>query len=508
MRNCVLLCVLSFFICVFQTKAQVQSPFEITSPPSPVGSGARAMGVGGAFIAVADDGTAASWNPGALIQLETPEAAVVGTYDARSIDEDSVDFYDINYLSMSYPFTILDTNMILSLNYQRLYDFYAGTELDDYVITDYDITAECLLDGATPMGFLYDRVYYVDENTYYGEGEISMDQTGEVGAIGAAFAVQIMPQFSVGIAYNFWRDSWLGLKAGGFRQEYAQEGDNYNRKSVGYLYDTNGDCICHGTPGDCAAGDTPVNPECLDTPVDPALLGIPSNPEITEVQGEGYEYESKQTIKISGENFNIGFLWDVDGRWTVGGVYRSGFKADADRRFEYRWGDTKDSISYAEHLNFPPSYGLGLGCRYSDALTLTFDMTRVDWGEFYYEYEDGEKISPINGLVKKKADINPAYTFRGGAEYLFIKPRFVVPVRAGLYYDEQPARHLPDLFRGVTIGSGFVYKWLVVDLTYFYRAGENVVTSSSVSGDHEELGKEETGDIVQQMVMLSTIIHF
>jgi len=32
-------------------------------------------GRGGAFIAIADDGTAASWNPAALIILERPEAA-------------------------------------------------------------------------------------------------------------------------------------------------------------------------------------------------------------------------------------------------------------------------------------------------------------------------------------------------------------------------------------------------------------------------------------------------
>ena len=36
----------------------------ISSAPSPVGAGARATGVGSAFIALADDATAAAWNPG------------------------------------------------------------------------------------------------------------------------------------------------------------------------------------------------------------------------------------------------------------------------------------------------------------------------------------------------------------------------------------------------------------------------------------------------------------
>jgi hypothetical protein len=57
---------------------------EIPSSVNPVGSGARALGMGGAFIAVADDATAASWNPGGLIQLETPEVSVVGAFFVRT----------------------------------------------------------------------------------------------------------------------------------------------------------------------------------------------------------------------------------------------------------------------------------------------------------------------------------------------------------------------------------------------------------------------------------------
>lgn len=50
---------------------------EIGSTPNPVGSGARALGMGQAFIGIADDATAASWNPAGLIQLERPEISVV-----------------------------------------------------------------------------------------------------------------------------------------------------------------------------------------------------------------------------------------------------------------------------------------------------------------------------------------------------------------------------------------------------------------------------------------------
>ena len=61
---------------------------EIPSSPNPVGSGARALGMGSAFIAVADDATAASWNPGGLIQLEKPEISSVGAFFHRIEDND------------------------------------------------------------------------------------------------------------------------------------------------------------------------------------------------------------------------------------------------------------------------------------------------------------------------------------------------------------------------------------------------------------------------------------
>ncbi len=91
--------------------------------------------MGGAFIAIADDATAASWNPGGLIQLEKPEISVVGGYVSRTEDnnfgtnpEASAKAVhrattNLNYLSAAYPFKAANRNMIVSLNYQRLYDF-------------------------------------------------------------------------------------------------------------------------------------------------------------------------------------------------------------------------------------------------------------------------------------------------------------------------------------------------------------------------------------------------
>lgn len=100
-------------------------PFGISLPPSlnfatspsPVGSGARAVGKGTAFIGVADDATAASHNPGGLVQLERPEVSLVGSYFLRFerqdvtrpetvVEHQTLDHVHLNYLSAAYPFRL------------------------------------------------------------------------------------------------------------------------------------------------------------------------------------------------------------------------------------------------------------------------------------------------------------------------------------------------------------------------------------------------------------------
>ncbi|MBF0591496.1 MAG: outer membrane protein transport protein [Nitrospirae bacterium] len=155
---------------------------EFGSSPNPVGSGARALGMGGAFIGVADDATAASWNPAGLIQLGTPEVSIVGSTYSRSEDgkfatekidsaPQSVSETNLNYLSGVYPTDVFGRNIVLSMSYQHLYDFNRKWELSNFPIgTD--------------------------------SADISYRQKGGISALGLSAAMQLSEKISAGLTLN------------------------------------------------------------------------------------------------------------------------------------------------------------------------------------------------------------------------------------------------------------------------------------------------------------------
>ena len=172
----------------------VAQQLEVSTSLNPVGSGARATGMGGAFIAIADDATAASWNPAGLVHLERPEVSAVYSFLARNqqyssythpeLDQSgdqSVSLSSLNYVSGVYPFSLFGMNMVASLNFQRMYDFNKNLSLN--------------YDRSVVSGTVHDNIQF--------------SQQGQMTTITPAFAVQVIPELYVGIAVNLWGD-YLG----------------------------------------------------------------------------------------------------------------------------------------------------------------------------------------------------------------------------------------------------------------------------------------------------------
>jgi long-subunit fatty acid transport protein len=110
------------------------------------GSGARAAGMGNAFIAISDDGTAASWNPAGLSQLRKPEFSLVHTTGHRDISlegyrsrDDSAAFTalatastvaDLEFASAAVPFSVAGKPVTLQAGWRRLYQLTSRIQGD------------------------------------------------------------------------------------------------------------------------------------------------------------------------------------------------------------------------------------------------------------------------------------------------------------------------------------------------------------------------------------------
>ncbi len=421
------------------TPAQISQNVEIPSSPNPVGSGARALGMGGAFIAVADDATAASWNPGGLIQLELPEVSVVGAVFHRIEDnsfgkypessgKETVDQSTINYFSAAYPFKAWGYNMIVSMNYQNLYDF---TREWDFIRS------------------FSDNMLSSRENQAY-------DLAGSLNALGVAYCFQITPQVSIGFTLNFWDDGLFGNE---WKEKTTLNGSGN-------------------------------------------LAGLPVN----------YKETSTDKYEFDGFNANLGIMWSVTGKLTLGAVFKTPFEADLRHRHSSSSIITfpnapesnqsfSNSFTEDETLDMPMSFGIGIAYRFSDALTASLDINRTEWDDFELKDSEDNKISPITGRLTSESDVDETHQIRMGAEYIFIESKYAIPLRCGLFYDPAPSSENPDDFYGVTFGSGIVIGRYIFDMAYQYRFGNDV-------GGHIWETADLSQDVDEHTAYASLIVHF
>ena len=431
----------------------------IASSPSPVGSGARAAAIGSAFIAIADDATAASWNPGGLFQMERPEISAVGAYSHRIEDfsdspraqgdiSDSTNTASLNYLSAAFPFTLLNRNGVVSVNYQRLFDF--DRNLHFRIVQD-----------QPPFLAL--------------QQNLELEQRGSLNALSPALCVQITPGLSLGLAVNIWMDDIFSSKAWESHTE------------------TNG------------TGSVTVVP------------GGASTPFVLRSQRD------ERFSDLLGVNVTIGTLWNVWKGLHLGAVIKTPFRARADRRLTSIL-DIEDAnnpgtpppgiippapVDFKERvkIDFPWMFGLGLSYRFTDAWTVSADVTRVEWSDFMISQTDPEtgaqiKTSPFTGTRIDEADVSATNTVRAGFEYLFVAEHFVVPVRGGIFYDPLPAKGSPDDYYGFSLGSGIAWKAMALDFAYTFRYGDNVMGDllSGVVGSK--------ANVVNHRFLFSMIIYF
>jgi long-subunit fatty acid transport protein len=213
------------------------------------GSGARAAGMGNAFVAVSDDGTAASWNPAGLAQLRKPEFSLVFALERQELSFTGMRSADgtiaysnrqlhsaatsPDFFSAALPLTLARRPVTVQLGWQRIYQLESesGGEVSRLSLGDPAATAE--------------RIFLVNASQ------------GAIDRGSLSVAVKLAGWLSLGGSFNVWRGDWtdqVGFvePAGAssdfliFDEENRIRGENVTlgalftsgRLNVGFVYNT------------------------------------------------------------------------------------------------------------------------------------------------------------------------------------------------------------------------------------------------------------------------------
>lgn len=384
--------------------------------PNPVGSGARALGQGNAFIAVADDATAASWNPGGLPQLEKPEFSFALEAVAREMrrgsnshpeaeGKDSFNFEDFNYASLVFPFH-LGVNMVVSLNYLKLFRF------------------------DKEMNFSIDEEEMDSRREIITNSDYDFDQDGSFSVLAPAFGINVTERLSLGITLNIWNHDITGSS-------------RFKKKEFTRL---EGKAIFSNGPS---------------------------------LTFKGYFREINKIEVDEGYSVVIGGLYRLNKYWAFGAVVKPAFDLELDHEFTskdilngIRSEPTNDPRN--AELDMPMILGAGVAWRPNDSLTISTDITWTDWSKYQF-IQDGGRENPVTGRATSMDKLKDTYTLRLGSEYLFVSGNYILPLRWGIGYDPAPAVDSADDFYTLNVGTGIqLFKRVNVDIAYEFRWGNNV----------------------------------
>jgi long-subunit fatty acid transport protein len=368
--------------------------------------------MGSAFIAVADDATAASWNPGGLTQLRKPEFSFVFDYNRRRENYSSADHpeasglnivtsEDLNYASVAYPFQLFERNMIISLNYQLQYSFDRNLDFD----------------------------YNIYNPPYSDKRTVEFRQRGTLKTLSPAYCIQVTPRLALGVTFNFWTDKlfwgngWNSVMDVTGKQSGAASWSSYTVREYERYSSFNGFNLNLGFFWNANRYLT--------------IGGVLKTPFKAEVK---HQQITTQKSRLSDGSIDVNTL----------------------------------NINEDVNLYMPMSYGVGVAVRLSDAFTLSCDVYRTEWSKFILEDSTGYRSSPVTGLSSKASHVHATNQVRLGAEYLFVLTKTVIPLRAGLFYDPEPGQNQQNDFWGFSLGTGVSIGDLILDIAYQFRIGRGV----------------------------------
>lgn len=499
-------------------------PPSLFSAPLPSGSGARALGLAGAFTALADDATAASWNPAGLLQLERPEASIVyrfsetraehfSTDDDFRVGENESDSDHLNYFSVDFPFHSqrLNRNFVVALNYQEAYDFSqsftaqladrGGGRASERRSETYTATQENHVkdefSDLTVYSFLTTEITTTLEQLFNSDllSDLEFQQEGIISAFTPSFAAEITPKLFAGLSLNFFQ---LDPVSGGSIRSITRaryQGNSSSRVSTRTTQTTSGSYEYEGTvtlPPDAEF------PFPLELPISGRGTFQPfsdgsSDEGRDDLLVEGLYTELNEFEDLEGLNATLGLLYTVNRLISVGASVDLPWTADARQTKTIRDESTvynADRTRVLDHqveestvvkdveFDFPLFWSAGAVFRWTPQFYTTLDVGQTLWSDFKFQAEGEAAINPLDGSPYGEHPLDDCWSARAGAEYLVLIRNIEIPLRCGAGWEQRPAIGEPDEFHTLSLGTGIAFGRdpgrLILDVAYLYTRGKDV----------------------------------
>ena len=333
--------------------------------------GARALGMGGAFVAVADDATAVIANPAGLVILQRPElsAEVKFTRFTNS-------FSAFSNVPQDAP----------GMNYR-------SRDFDDSVVTPSFFSFVYPTERLVVAAFIREQINY--KSSFETNGVFVQDPTGGVDCVGVCRVLPTKSEleitslnFGLGVGLNLEKENPLLPNIGGSLEfSVGRIRSRLQRFNV------------------TSATGPPDFTQILSTEgVDGTDLGI---------------------------GFNIGLLWHPAKDLGLGVVYRRGPRYDMTFTFQPTNPNAANPI-FSQPFGFkvPDVYAVGASYRFFERLTLAFEATYIQYSQLVKNFQ-----VPLADAFGKKYRVDDALELHVGAEYIFFVKDIPFAARAGFYTD-------------------------------------------------------------------------
>jgi hypothetical protein len=402
------------------TRARAQEDYiDLTGRQNlTLGAGARAYGMGGAFLARPDDATAASWNPAGLSYLRLPEVSLVANANSfvirqGEVERDKFTGSAFDFAAFTWPVSVGEALGAIQVSYQRAIGFDGTRE-----ITDPPRRA----DGRSDGGF-------------------------DVLAVG--IGLRPIRSLRLGFTVNRWLNGYEQLL---YRQvpdrppllrelrlDFHLRGWSTNLGIIWSPVESVNIGAVFKTP---FTADVRLNRRRADTwTVDPEFDQVTYNSyesddvrlEFPASYGFGVSWRPRDTLTLSADL--------TRSRWSQAYVLDYFHLVATPQRTDPDEPPAPPPPSFSERLPYP---------------TLGRDSTL------------GIPVSQVD-----------AEQIRVGVEYVLITGSLKIPLRAGYFNDRQitvyPGQDAPR-FNGITVGTGIVLGSLLLDVAYLREFGNSTVS--------------------------------